>query len=130
MAPKRLRILSLGAALCVVMALTIVGAPSAMANVCQIHCSDTYTHPTSGVTCDEQIWTTGDGGRGYHGKCTGTPIGTSRGYKYREEIKCDYDGASAWVYGPYKADGSWSTPPYMCPDDSPALAHDIRFVFV
>jgi hypothetical protein len=122
--------LSFVAALSTLLALTIVGAPSAMANVCQIHCSDIYTYPASGVTCDEQIWTTGDGGRGYRGKCTGTPIGVGRGYHYREEIRCNYDGAWAWVYGPWKSDGSWSTPTYMCPGDSVASPHIDHFAYV
>jgi hypothetical protein len=131
MASGRLRILSLAAASFTILALTIGGAPIAMAdNVCHIHCQDMNTHPTPGVTCDEQIWTTGDDGRGYRGKCTGSPTGFSRGYKYREEIKCDFDGASAWLYGPYEVDGSWSTLPHMCPNGAVALAHDLKFVWV
>lgn len=105
-------------------ALTVATAPAALAD------THNYSEPTPGVTCDELVHTTLDLGRAYKGRCFGNPVGISRGYKYREEIKCDYQGASAWVYGPWKSDGSWSTPTYQCPDTEPALKHHVTFAWV
>jgi hypothetical protein len=114
---------------------TVALAPSASASTCTVGsasrpCTIWTKSPTAGVKCTEQRWTTLDGGNGYRGKCTGTPTGISRGYKYREEIKCDYDGSTAWVYAPWKSDGSWSTPGHMCPDNDAALSHTLHFAWV
>jgi hypothetical protein len=117
------RVISGAAAVIASLAATVAASSPAFAD------SHTITHPTAGVACDDWVRTPSTGGYSYWGRCYGTPIGTSRGYMYREEYKCHYIDKDTWVFGPWKVDGSWSHT-YNCPADSQALAHHVNFTFV
>lgn len=132
MTVRRSRIASIVVGSLALTGLTLVLSPSAQAATCNINgtlrpCTLTYWYPTSGVTCVEEAWTPAYGGYAYRGRCYGTPVGTSRGYKYREGIKCA--AFSTWVYGPWENNGSWSQP-NNCPANAPATYHGVNFAWV
>jgi hypothetical protein len=118
---KKMALVSSGAA--VAIGITLFSSPAAFAD------SHTYTHPTTGVTCDQWRHILLNGDPTYEGRCTGKPVGFSAEYKYREGQECDYSGAPAWVYGSWRSDGGWSAPP-TCPGGSGIIAHKLQFQWV
>jgi hypothetical protein len=107
-------------------ALGVVALAGAVSLPAQAHADtfrDHFSSPTAGVTCDQQEYRqVGMANFSWRFKCSGKPVGFSRGYQYREKLLCDGNGAPYWNYGPWKVDGSWSVP-LACPDLDAILQH-------
>jgi hypothetical protein len=81
------------------------------------------------VSCTNQVKSFVPGVYAYWGRCTGTPVGTSRDYKYREVVTCPtFPGPAYTSYGPWKYFGEWSK--VSCNGADKAISHKVVMVYI